>query len=48
MEKPTNSKFINLVLVGMMTPFLILAMIFMLPFYFLGLFFNWAFKLELL
>jgi hypothetical protein len=48
MEKPTSSKFLNLVLVGLIVPFMLAAIIFMLPFYLLGLLFNWIFKLELL
>lgn len=47
-EKKSSEKFVNLVLAGIIVPFVLAIVIVALPFYLLGLLFNWIFNLELL
>jgi hypothetical protein len=47
-KKSSGDKFLKIVLAGIVVPFMLLFILIMMPFYFLGLLFNWIFKLELL
>jgi hypothetical protein len=49
MEKKNNGeKFLKVAFAGIVIPFMIVFILVTMPFYLLGLFFNWIFNLELL
>lgn len=43
-----SDRFLKIVLAGLVVPIMFVGIILMMPFYLLGLLFNWAFNLELL
>ena len=48
MEKLTSNKFLRIAFAGIIIPFMLGFILVALPFYLLGLLFNWIFNLELL